>query len=243
MASKKHMAEQPSTEEQLARYNARTPEEQEERRLARRARRGLAKIARTERKAACSAKKAETANAPIRIPDFNQTDRFVCIDLEQFEWSHKHLTEVGITLYDVNTNQIKTAHIIVDENYKKRNGKFVPDNKDNFSFGESRVMDLKTVKLLLQDILDRHQHIVGHAIHGDLKYISKTFGIHTKDHITYDTIKLHKAYENSKQKRNLSKCCDQVGIELKAPHNAGNDSHCNMHLFAEHRRELSSRAA
>ena len=239
MASKEHMAAQKSTEEQLAAYNARSPEEQEARRLARRERRAAKKAARKGNK---SNKPGAPYVAP-KLPDFNQTNTFVCIDLEQFEWCHKHLTEVGITLYDVTTNQISTAHIIVDENYKRRNGRFVPDNKDKFSFGESRVMNLKTVKRLLQDILDRHQHVVGHAIRGDLKYISKTFGICTKEHITYDTIKLHKAYEKSKQKRNLSKCCAQVGIELNDPHNAGNDSHCNMHLFAEQRRELSTRAA
>ncbi len=231
MASKEHMAQQPSAEEQRRRYEARSPEEQERRRLARKARRA-------GKKSKHKAKKAKQYNPP-KLPDLNQTNQFVCIDLEQFERAHHHLTEVGITMYDVTADQIKTAHIIVKENYKKRNGRFVADNKDNFSFGNSIVMSLETTRILLQSILDRHQHIVGHDIATDLKFIQKTFGINTSNHTRYNTIKLHKIYAKQKQPRKLSKCCNDVGIDLKAPHNAGNDSHCNMHLFAVLRSHFS----
>lgn len=233
------MAAQPSAEEQLRRYNARTPEEQEERRLARKVRRTGSKHlhALKKGKSPRSAKdklKSFLENTRNSLPALDQ-DSFVCIDLEQFEWQQHKLTEVGITIYDHKASRIYTRHLIIKENYRKRNKKFVCDNKDNFMFGDSEMVSLKQTKHELRQILESGPCVIGHAIDGDLKWISKYLDIPTQQCKYIDTDTLNQLITGTRNSINLGKCCEQNNLDHPAPHNAGNDSHINMYLFIAQR--------
>jgi len=239
MASKEHMKKQLSTEEQLARYNARTPEEQERRRLARRARRNASKLRRAKKKGLHLKSKEDKLksfleNTRNALPALDQ-DSFVCIDLEQFEWQQHKLTEVGITTYDHASMRVRTRHLVIKENYKKRNKKFVCDNKDNFQFGDSEMVSLGQAKHELREVLKSGPCVVGHAIAGDLNWISKYLKIPTNKCTSIDTNVLNKVIIGTKDSINLGKCCEQNNLDHRAPHNAGNDSHVNMYLFLAQR--------
>ena len=235
MASKEHKAAQPSTEEQLRRYNARTPEEQEERRLARRARRNASKLRRGKTVKSKEDKlKGFLENTRNSLPALDQ-DSFICIDLEMFEWQIHKLTEVGITTYDHTTQRIYTRHLIIKENYNKRNKKFVCDNKDNFAYGDSEMVSLKQAKHELRQILQSDPCVIGHAIDGDLNWINKYLQIPTQQCKYIDTDVLNKLIIGTRDNINLGKCCEQNNLDHHTPHNAGNDSHINMYLFIAQR--------
>lgn len=235
MASKEHIKSQPSTEEQLRRYEARSPEEQEARRVARRTRRAASK-ARHDKK-----KGNRLKNQAQCFPSLDERT-YVCIDLEQFEWNQKTLTEVGITVFDAKFNNVETTHIIVKENRNKRNKKFVCDNKDNFLFGKSIVMTLAQTKQALRKTLRRFPNVVGHAVRGDLKYLNG-MGLVT-DHVTvYDTAVMHQILKQQDNTTKLSTCCEEYGIAHEAPHNAANDSHVNTYLFAFLREQMLTTSA
>lgn len=229
------MENQLSPEEQLARYNARTPAEQEVRRVARKRRREASKARRLKKVRSAEDKlKSFLENTRNSLPALDQ-DSFVCIDLEQFEWQQHKLTEVGITTYDRESNRIYTRHLIIRENYKKRNKKFVCDNKDNFSFGESEMISLKQAKHELEQILKSGPCVIGHAIDGDLNWIRKHLNIPTHQCSYIDTNVLNKVIIGTKDSINLGKCCEQNNLDHHTPHNAGNDSHINMYLFIAQR--------
>ena len=169
-----------------------------------------------------------------QVPALEQ-DSFVCIDLEQFEWQQHKLTEVGITTYNHAEGRIRTRHLIIRENYRKRNKKFVCDNKDNFLFGDSQTVSLKQAKQELNQILKDGPCVIGHAIDGDLSWIRKYLKIPTHQCSYIDTNVLNKVIIGTKDSINLGRCCEQNNLDHCAPHNAGNDSHINMYLFIAQR--------
>lgn len=154
-----------------------------------------------------------------------------CVDLEMWERHQKKLTEIGITVFNRRTRKIKTVHFIIEENYKKRNGKFVDDNKDNFLHGDSEILPQEEALARTQEILNQYQVVIGHSVAGDLRYLRK-LGIETKHLRVIDTLNLFKAYQEVNQPRALGKVCAKYGLNHIAPHNAANDSHINMYLFA-----------
>lgn len=229
------MENQLSTEEQLARYNARTPAEQKVRREARKRRRLASKAKRLKKVRSAEDKlKSFLENTRNALPILDQ-DSFVCIDLEQFEWQQHKLTEVGITTYDHETQRITTRHLIIKENYKKRNRKFVCDNKDNFIFGDSEMVSLGRAKKEIRAVLKSNPCVIGHAIGGDLNWIGRYLKIPTQQCEQIDTDVLNKIIVGTKDSINLGKCCANHNLDHHTPHNAGNDSHINMYLFIAQR--------
>ena len=235
------MSRQPrlSTEEQVARYLAKSPEEREANRIARRARRKLSR----ERRLTQQGTKKSRKVALYNFPGLEEPTTFVCIDLEQYERHQRYLTEVGITTFDTATKRIKTVHIIVKEHYNRRNKKFVCDNKDNFLHGDSVMLTFKEAVVEIERVLSEHQYIVGHNIGCDLKYIRKYCELDTDQVTRYDTNKMFKLFEGKKPQTKLSECCERFGMTHQAPHNAGNDSHINMYLFVVLRKKLLDLAA
>ncbi len=156
--------------------------------------------------------------------------KFICIDLEMWERKQSAITEIGISEYDLAGGGVKTVHIIVEENLKRRNGRFVADNKDNFLHGVSTVMKLNDALEFTREAINRHTHAVGHSISGDLKALCKR-GIDTSHLNVIDTQHMHMAERGLVQPQNLTRSCERYHIRHLAPHNAGNDSHANMYLF------------
>lgn len=123
---------------------------------------------------------------------------FVAIDIEDFEWNHKLITEVGITTLDTRhlqglcldnkiaawRAQIHTRHLIVREyNHPKFvNKRFCHGCPYDFDFGQSEVVSLNKVKSRLTGICQkatwehgqyRPMILVGHALIGDIHSLAK----------------------------------------------------------------------
>lgn len=239
----KHWSLQLTTEEQNARYLARTPAERETRRLARRKVKKASRHQRTDIHFERNQARRERIQANRHANIINSVsgkvavEQFVCIDLEQFERNQRKLTEVGISVVCSQTNQIKTTHLIIKEHYNLRNKKFVCDNKDNFLFGNSVTVSLEEAKRQISNVLSEHEYLVGHGIGNDMKFIQKELGIKSKV-ATLNTDNLFKAVVNKNTQTSLSNVCKHFDIKHDAPHNAGNDSHVNMNMFLQLRRDI-----
>lgn len=221
-----------STEEQVARHLAKSPEEQERIRIARKARRAARKKGRAEKKTAKWNKRLEHIRAETLRRMQKCSNTVVCVDLEMWERKQSKLTEIGLTTFDRTTNKIKTVHFVIEENLNKRNGRFVDDNKDNFLHGDSEIVSEEEALRRTKEIIDQHEVVVGHGVGGDLKYLRRR-GLHFRHDLrVLDTMLMYQAYAGKTQPRNLGKICALYGMTHQAPHNAANDSHINMYLFA-----------
>lgn len=220
-----------SHEEQMARYWAKTPEEREERALARKARRAATKAKRAKYKKAKWERRAEHRKVDILRRLRNCSNQVVCVDLEMWERKQSKLTEIGITTFNRTTKKIKTVHFIIKENLKKRNGRFVDDNKDNFLHGTSEILSEKEALRRTGEILAQYDVVVGHNVSGDLRYL-RGRGVWMKSNLrVIDTMPMYQVYAEKNQPRNLGKIAALYGLNHQAPHNAANDSHINMYLF------------
>lgn len=133
---------------------------------------------------------------------------FLSLDVEQFELDSSIVTEIGVSIYypprSVISKQdptieysqglfpdIRASHIIVEEAKRYHNGRFVPDNKRNFSYGTSCCLCKKECISLLERIFrgdtcaqEKDENtkekpkvvFVGHNVKGDIT-ILKRFGV------------------------------------------------------------------
>lgn len=201
-----------------------------------------------ETQVACSA-------LPFRIPKksmlanginwlSNRSKVFVAIDLELFEFNNNYLTEIGIAVYDptnMSKNQpnpilpkIKCCHFIVKENKHKVNGRFVPNNMYNFSYGESVIMSMNDCKAAVNTILftlakNNNMVIVGHGVDGDISVLKKE-GFHVPKHQVLDTSTM---WRMTRQKGfgSLEKLLEFFEIPHALMHNAGNDAFLSLCLY------------
>ncbi|GAA5991264.1 hypothetical protein JCM10908_003229 [Rhodotorula pacifica] len=68
---------------------------------------------------------------------------YVAIDVETWEHDHDLITEVGMACLRFTrdgNSQFTTRHYVVAENADKRNGRYCPDARDHFQFGQSTVL-------------------------------------------------------------------------------------------------------
>jgi len=126
----------------------------------------------------------------------------VCIDVEAWERNMQHVTEIGIAIFDPlileNTiiPVIKPYHIVIKENMKKINGRFVADNKKHFLGGTSHVLNISDSKQVIKAVLqkyirDQQGVLVGHDVLSDIKWLN-SIGIHIHPSTPIvDTFKLY----------------------------------------------------
>lgn len=172
------------------------------------------------------------------------TSTSMFLDVEWFEWSKGTITEIGYTIVD--QHETTTTHIIIAEQYKKRNGKFVEDNKDNFNFGESLTMSLKQALHHLRRDIAKCNYIIGHGIKGDIDVIVKSRGekhaafIHTMFDkvIRVDTASLTKMI--SDRTLGIKSLLEYYHIDHSHLHNAGNDSYYNWLVAKNLYQQLST---
>ena len=145
---------------------------------------------------------------------------FFCIDTEEHEFS-RQLLEIGISIYS--GDEIKTYHFIVKENYNSRNKKFVPDNKDNFNFGESDILSLHDIKKEVKKLALSSDFLAGHSVQND-RALLKTINANNFDEV-FDTQIFQKHLNQTKEEISLINLCNYFDIETECLHNAGNDAH------------------
>ncbi|GMG22146.1 unnamed protein product [Ambrosiozyma monospora] len=166
----------------------------------------------------------------------------VSIDIEMFEFAQSKITEVGISIYNP-TYQINSffphilnTHLITREYMKFRNGKFVPDNKNQNITSQSLIISKKDIAGVFEEVFTKlgpNTLLVGHDLIGDLMELSLYLSIDFPDHLRIvDTGKLWLSLagaENENQcKISLSYILDKLSIPHSFSHNGVNDSYFTL---------------
>ncbi|KAA8905700.1 hypothetical protein TRICI_005252 [Trichomonascus ciferrii] len=174
---------------------------------------------------------------------------FLSLDLEMWERNPSRLTEIGIAIYDPSDQPpktsksafpvIKAGHYIVKENFNCYNGRFVPDHKCHFSYGQSLVLSTKDCRRTLDDIVEHYKMkarqgnrtliLVGHDVKGDVSLLRKN-GFQFEDFKIIDTLGLWKA-NPSAEFGALAKVLKYLNIPHGLLHNAGNDAYLTLQLM------------
>lgn len=156
----------------------------------------------------------------------SKAKKLFCLDIETFERKNDKITEIGISIFTPENSELINYHYIVSENIHHRNGKFVPDNKENFLHGNSIILPLedivKEVNLLVQDTT----YLVGHAFSNDKFFLEKC-GM-TKFPEVIDTQKVAKLFFEDKRNIGLELLSEQLELSPSFLHNAGNDTYMTM---------------
>ncbi|KAI8144461.1 hypothetical protein BJV82DRAFT_68840 [Fennellomyces sp. T-0311] len=179
---------------------------------------------------------------------------FCAIDIEAWEQDHSILLEIGWTLYDSTTDRYMDQHYLISTYRHLVNGRFVSDEKMNFSFGTSVWCTLKqALKELRKDLdwcvqRDGGFVLVGHGLDSDLKYLQKaqflwpcsdgkqeTLDVNQSAIVTIcNTDEMYGAsIKDLHNPPSLGSTMAILGLESQNLHNAGNDAHYTMLLFME----------
>ncbi|ORX49329.1 hypothetical protein BCR36DRAFT_412845 [Piromyces finnis] len=168
---------------------------------------------------------------------------YICLDIEAFERNHDFLTEFGWCIFKKNGEVIKKKHAIVEENKNYRNGRYVPDNRDYFKFGESQYEKLEDIYKELKNDFDKVNYLVGHGINNDIRFLKKikvdvskfkkmNSGSKIDDYGIIETMDLFSGYF-LKKPVGLQKSLIKLEIQYDKLHNAGNDAYYTMQVFLE----------
>ncbi|KAJ1659756.1 hypothetical protein IWQ61_001217 [Dispira simplex] len=163
-----------------------------------------------------------------------RTHKVIAIDIECFERDQSYMTELGWSVFDPATGELTSHHDIIKENMRKRNGRYVPDNRDHFLFGRSRLLRGDLVLDEFEAMLDRLTPciVVGHDIKSDIRLLREQDVELPDDVVLFDTKKLYCCYSDNPQNgRKLSVVLDRLGIPYNRLHNAGNDARFTMEAF------------
>ena len=144
------------------------------------------------------------------------------LDLEFWEGTSKDVTEVGVATYDTNTGEMKAYHFTPLETLHMRNGKWVPDNKDRFDYGQTEVLPLDTVMNRVVELVSDATHLVGHAFSNDAPFLLQC-GYFARQPVL-DTQTYAKFYFLNPQPMNLHRVSDGLRLRPRYLHNAGNDA-------------------
>lgn len=180
---------------------------------------------------------------------------FVSVDFEWHEWDSEKVLEIGWSIWDTYTKTVQSFHWIVEEHYHVHNGRFVPDRKHGFRFGDSQVGPLAHGCEALEYHLasggpfcedavagkaveDVSVALIGHDLRGDLGQMQK-LGIHLSDSVKeqFDTKKMHwgkvGGIGQARDAANLSlkKLVQHYGLSDAGLHNAGNDARYTLEAF------------
>ncbi|GKZ18829.1 hypothetical protein AbraIFM66951_009533 [Aspergillus brasiliensis] len=176
---------------------------------------------------------------------------FISIDVESNERCHSQVTEVGVSVLDMqglvgvppgeNGGQwrkcIQSRHLRVREYGHIVNHEFVSGCPGMFQFGESEwvlqrdLVDVVRSSLRLGDALDRRLVLVGHNLSADVKYL-KQVGVDVggfRDQI--DTAQMFRKLRKEESVRSLGGVLAKLNIRGWYLHNAGNDARYTMEVL------------
>ncbi|CAI2172383.1 10826_t:CDS:2 [Funneliformis geosporum] len=167
---------------------------------------------------------------------------FVAVDVESYERDHSCILEVGWSMFNSRTGLYMDRHFCTTEYRHLKNGKFVSDMKDRFSFGKTVWANSKTIaNEIVNDLTEEKEKgnvvFVGHGVEMDLKYL-ENMGVSVSEVIQpveiFDTAEMNAARVGKPHERiNLGRLLDELDIENYSLHNAGNDAHYTLCLFLE----------
>lgn len=165
-----------------------------------------------------------------KLHKLNPQTLYAAVDFEYYEHNQARTTEVGISLFN-NTGDIITHHLVVDEYYNLRNGRYVADNKDNFDYGVSERISKDDLADHVQVLLTGVDILIVHGGKDDRKAL-RELGVDFTFVRALDTQQLFKVYSHEMQSTGLAKMYKVlIGKEMQNAHNGGNDSHCTAECF------------
>jgi len=160
--------------------------------------------------------------------------KLLCVDIEAWERCNKFITEIGVSTATVSRGRlcsVRATHFIIKENARRRNGRFVADNRDNFIFGSSRWVSLSDAKRSLVQLLPSSTHVIGHALGGDLAWLSAKGVVVEKP--SFDTQAIAPALNGGvTEGLSLKKLCvSHCDFSPTYLHNGGNDAFYTLLVF------------
>ncbi|KAI5124911.1 hypothetical protein M0805_007339 [Coniferiporia weirii] len=177
---------------------------------------------------------------------------WLAIDFEAWEMEHSVITECGWSYFRSDTGNVdevnKHGHYVVKENTIYTNGKYVPNARENYSFGKTEILNKATFKIRINDMITEFQRLgplflVFHDCNQDIKYLRSAFIDAPLEGLAYflpektpstgvfvvDTSDLFAALEGDiSEKRSLEKACRLLKIPTEHMHNAGNDAYYTL---------------
>ncbi|POY75336.1 hypothetical protein BMF94_1564 [Rhodotorula taiwanensis] len=190
---------------------------------------------------------------------------YVAIDVETWEHDHDLITEVGLACLRFTKNggsQFTTRHYVVAENADRRNGRFCPDARDHFQFGQSTVLPRAQIAKELSDLLTPAQTtgpavLLLHDHRGDIASLT-ALGLNLNvfernpllpdpetapdyaegGSFLLDTQRLYSGFSRRKRQVRLEDACKSLGVALPggdslAYHNSGNDAWATLAVFVK----------
>jgi len=186
----------------------------------RKLRRAINKIERKQRKLDKSKNRlVNIRNNAVAI--LQRMDRFVTIDVENYEWNQNWIMEIGMSIFSRSTSPT-SRHFIIAEHKNRFNKKYVEDNKYNFNFGESEIVNLPHAASIIRKEIHKGAIVVGHSMKLDTKALG-VLDINVK--YTMDTQKLYSVVSNNNATISLTNLLNHYDIKHKHLHNGGNDAH------------------
>lgn len=175
---------------------------------------------------------------------FGRRSILFCIDVEAWEVNTKVVTELGIAIYDPRKQanalipDIKLIHIVIKENMKRKNGRFVPEHSRNYNGKTTYILPQAEAVRFVQSLIQyyfidkahkRQCYLVGHDVRGDIEWMKK-LGIQFPTNIdSLDTQKLYAASHGMKG-ASLKNALRSADIPHAFLHNAGNDAYYTLAL-------------
>lgn len=152
----------------------------------------------------------------------NDVDSVLSIDFEMFEHEQSIILELGIA-YGTKDQCAEVHHLIVEEHLKYKNGRYVPDHRDKFLFGDSTVVSMSKMKEILQQYISKSSILIAHGVDTELNFC-KQFDISLNHICSIDTAVWFKHVHQTKSPLGLANCLKHYQIENDYHHNGGNDA-------------------
>jgi hypothetical protein len=151
--------------------------------------------------------------------------KFVCVDVEAWEFDNKCTTEVGISILSFPGGLIESRHFLIFEYAHLRNERYVPDMSNAFGHGKSEWVNLKKCAALVVDAFRPKGgpvYFIGHDPMADITYLEKNLRFRFPPRMAvFDTRLMFSAFGGDRTLRKLSTCLDDLKIEYWNLHNAG----------------------
>lgn len=168
------------------------------------------------------------------IEDIYNNKTILSFDIEAYEKDNSLILEIGFSKFKKGQH-IETEHFIIEEYKNLFNGKFVEDNKNNFSFGKSKILPLKeAIDILIKEIENTDNIIVGIGIRNDFKFIGNNELAQKVNHQKrlIDCGNFSRLYQ-PENTMGVKSFLNHFNIDYKYLHNAGNDAYYTAVIFNE----------
>lgn len=167
-----------------------------------------------------------------------RTSRLIAIDIEAFQNNHCKLLEVGLAVYQTETQKFHAYHFIVQDNLHFQNRNDL-NQSQSFNFGESRCLTLEQIFGQIRAIIGSPYDclLIGHNLNADINFlknchvnqVAKLKLLPIIDQMRhYDTQLIFKDMCCASNRISLENLMAYFGYQPKNLHNAGNDALCTI---------------